>query len=600
LKTAPWGSRFFRNSNFSAATIGSVSLLNADYDNFGQSFGVFARDIGSGKEIKWVKHTDKADKANSWKWSPEDGKLYTKTDLTLAVLGADVDLGGPADIAVSQNGTALTDGQTDAVEFGTLGQYSAAAVLTFTVANSGAETLMLGDVSLLNNTGFEIFQQPAETTLPAGESTTFQLRLPTNILGDKYADVAIASSDGDENPFEFPVSGTVIPVAPEIEVTWEGYDIADSDPYPVDVGWAFEGEDALETTFVVNNVGAQSLTLDPIVLNSNVGFEIVQQPDATVAPGGSTSFILRVPTDSPGNKHAQVELGNSDADEDPYDFYVEASVIKKEPQVQVMRVNLNIINGQSSPIDFGEAAKGTEPVYVTFRLRNTGTDTLTFGNIVLNDNIGFEVTGQPQGPLEPFGETTFVVRMLTDTVGQKSAEVWFENNDAEDNPFNFNIVGEVTMAPELTYSVTNLGSGLYGYTFTVLGNDEELASFFADVTFTGSNGGQIQQVQGFVAALGDTEPRAIDKEADALAYDQLDPDYDMTLDSYFLEPFSSGNVLTIEQGANSYRIVAGTQPGEAHADAELAYIVCTGELSFSGTVSRLGENYPISGVATPL
>jgi len=83
--TAPrW---FFAGSNVSAATIGTVKLLNVDFDNGTDEFGVWARDAGTGKEIKSVKWADKIDKTKD-AWTPKAGTVYALPDLTIEIFTA--------------------------------------------------------------------------------------------------------------------------------------------------------------------------------------------------------------------------------------------------------------------------------------------------------------------------------------------------------------------------------------------------------------------------------------------------------------------------------------------------------------------------------
>jgi len=133
-------------------------------------------------------------------------------------------------------------------------------------------------------------------------------------------------------------------------------------------------------------------------------------------------------------------------------------------------------------------------------------------------------------------------------------------------------------------------------TFIVQGNDGEQASFFADMTFEGVNGGQIQQIQGQIDGQ-DPEPVDIHDDFNAVVYDLLDPDYDMDRDSYFLTPFGTGDVMEIAQAENYYHIEAGTGGGGDYDNADLAYIVTTGDVSFYGLISRLAESYEAVGVA---
>jgi len=60
-------SRFFVDSNFSAASLGTVNLLNVDYSNDDESFGLFALDQGIGKAIKSISARDTVT-GERWKW----------------------------------------------------------------------------------------------------------------------------------------------------------------------------------------------------------------------------------------------------------------------------------------------------------------------------------------------------------------------------------------------------------------------------------------------------------------------------------------------------------------------------------------------------
>ena len=82
------GNRYwFENSNFSAASIGRVSLLNLQADNGGQEFGLFAlaKDLG-GREITFVRYRDTV-LGGRWNiWRPADGELNILPDFTAQVL----------------------------------------------------------------------------------------------------------------------------------------------------------------------------------------------------------------------------------------------------------------------------------------------------------------------------------------------------------------------------------------------------------------------------------------------------------------------------------------------------------------------------------
>ena len=149
--------------------------------------------------------------------------------------------------------------------------------------------------------------------------------------------------------------------------------------------------------------------------------------------------------------------------------------------------------------------------------------------------------------------------------------------------------------PTVEHTVKYLGGGKYGVSFTIHGNDDPvLASFFANMTFEGTAGGQIQQVQ----ALGSFD---VDNETDADSWDGLgDPPYDKDADSWFGDPFAMSppaSIVALTEAANYYHIEAGTGGGSAYENADLAYIVTTGDVAYYGVISRLAENYDVSAIA---
>ena len=105
----------------------------------------------------------------------------------------------------------LLDGQLAAVPFGTSIVGSAGARRVFTVRNDGGLELSALTVSLPS--GFALVEALVPALGPAG-SDTFTVRLEARQAGEWYGGVSIGSNDSDENPFTFPVAGTVPPAAP--------------------------------------------------------------------------------------------------------------------------------------------------------------------------------------------------------------------------------------------------------------------------------------------------------------------------------------------------------------------------------------------------
>jgi uncharacterized delta-60 repeat protein len=112
----------------------------------------------------------------------------------------------PAEIVVEQPaGTGLTD-NASTVAFGTSPVGTAAAVKTFTVRNFGSFTLT--DLAPTSNSAeFAVNTAGFPVSLSGGASATFTVTFTPALVGARTATLSIASSDGDENPFEVALTG---------------------------------------------------------------------------------------------------------------------------------------------------------------------------------------------------------------------------------------------------------------------------------------------------------------------------------------------------------------------------------------------------------
>ena len=126
-------------------------------------------------------------------------------------------------------------------------------------------------------------------------------------------------------------------------------------------------------------------------------------------------------------------------------------------------------------------------------------------------------------------------------------------------------------------------NGKYGITF-ILRTDDGIgpSAIFAEMIYEGVNGGQLEQV----SAFGTT---SVDDEVNAAMYDGIPAaNYDKDQDSWFMDEFAGteASVLVLNESPNFYEIDSGTPPGETHEDLAHAYIVCTGDVAYTGRVAR--------------
>ncbi|MCL1474669.1 choice-of-anchor D domain-containing protein [Argonema antarcticum] len=356
-----------------------------------------------------------------------------------------------AEIEVLNGGTDIVDGTTTALNFGTT-TTGTPITKTFTVKNTGTDQLNLIGWKL--PTGFSFVGAVPGIIIPGGVSQ-FDVRLDAIAAGTSQGDLEIGNNDADENPFNFTIAGTVSGVGksnPEIEVKDGGTNIVDGTTTPINFGTANVGAN-LTKTFTINNTSAT----DVLNLNSWTlpkGFSLVDTIPGTVAAGGTANFTVKVDTTAAGNPNGTILIGNNDADENPFDFAIAATVNGTLPtsdaEIQVLDPqNNNIADGSVTAINFGTTNLGVG-ITKNFTVKNTGTGVLNLSGWKLPN--GFSLLGNIPGSIDPGGLSTFQVRLDAASGGNYNGSLEIGNNDGDggdgvENPFDFAIAGTVLPLP---------------------------------------------------------------------------------------------------------------------------------------------------------
>lgn len=275
------------------------------------------------------------------------------------------------------------------------------------------------------------------------------------------------------------LSNVVSTNAPEIAVLDGSTNIVDGSG-SVNLGSGNVGS-TISKTFTVQNTGNAALTLGTVSVPT--GFTLTQAPAASVAAGGSTSFIVSLNTATAGTFSGAISFTNNDADENPFDFSVSGTVNTTTPtaapEITVLDGSTVLVDG-SSTVTFPSVAVGGTSTK-TLTIRNDGTANLTLSQLVLPTKYSI-VSGPGQTTLAPGASTTITLGLNTSLAGTFSGAMALVNNDADEGPFNFNVTGTVTVqtpttAPEISIldgttelvdgsSTLNFGSVAVGGTAT--------------------------------------------------------------------------------------------------------------------------------------
>jgi hypothetical protein len=385
------------------------------------------------------------------------------------------------EILVLGNGLNILDGDatpaaTDHTHFGAVDIVGGTLARTFTIQNAGSGTLSLSGSPRVAIGGagaadYTVSVLPADTVSPGG-STSFQVTFDPSVAGGRAATLTIPNDDANENPFNLSILGTGA-LIPEMDVLGDGVSIADGDTTPADFtdfGSADIGGQTVTRTFTIRNTGSGALALSgtprvALGAPNATDFAVVALPAASVAAGGSTTFQLRFDPKAVGPRVATVSIANNDPDERPYNFAVQG-MGTSVPEINVLGNALSIADGDTTPeagdlTDFGSADIAGGSVTRTFTVKNTGSGALALTGTPLVALSGpnaadFYVKTLPLASLAAAGSTTFQVTFDPSAAGARGATVTIANGDADENPYDFSILGTGTIAPEINL----LGNGL--------------------------------------------------------------------------------------------------------------------------------------------
>ena len=397
---------------------------------------------------------------------PDDGEF------TFAIQGYGDEPPAEQEISVSGNATTILDGDStpstdNGTDFGSAVIGGASAQATFTIENTGDETLVFSETDPVEITGtnagdFSVISQPA-SSINGRQSDTFTVEFSPQDTGPREATVRILSNDTDESEFTFAIRGFGNEPQ-EISVLGNSISITDGDTTPsisdgTDFGNAEIGGDPVQATFTIENTGDELLNLTgtgPVNILGEYAsdFSVVSQPSSTAINGGqSVSFTIEFSPQGTGSRGAMVRILNDDSDEGQFSFAI--SGVGNEPsaeqEISVSGNGLSILDGDNSPstldgTDFGEAEVGGDAVLATFTIENTGGHTLLLTGTprveITGTNAGdFSVTSMPDASIDGGQSTTFTVSFLPTGLGYRGAQIHIPNNDADEGGFYFDIKG---------------------------------------------------------------------------------------------------------------------------------------------------------------
>jgi len=243
------------------------------------------------------------------------------------------------EIAVLQGAVPITDGTATAVEFGSTTVGSPVS-LVFTIDNTaGGAALGVASLTLAGNplpTAGYSNPDGFPSSVASGSTATFTIQLDATATGVFGGTLQFTTTDCDENPFSFPITGTVTGV-PEIAVYLGGTLVPDGSVVPVDFGTTSGGHPVVLTFTIDNTAGTAELSLANLTLDGSPfptgGFSNPGGFPGTVPAGGTATFDLQLDATAVGAFGGAVQFDTNDSDEDPYSFVIAGEVAEPIPAI---------------------------------------------------------------------------------------------------------------------------------------------------------------------------------------------------------------------------------------------------------------------------
>lgn len=290
-------------------------------------------------------------------------------------------MASPPEIQILDGATDLVSG-SGVIDFGTT-LFGASVDKTFTINNTGTSALSLSSPAF---TGPFSLVGAFPTSIDAGGTATFTVRMTAATLGARAGTASIVNNDLDESPFSLSFSGNV--VAPEIAVSDGSNNIPDGGS-TVGFGSATVGV-PVEKTFTITNSGSSVLTLSGLTLPA--GFSLVGSLPSSIATGGSSTLTVRLDAASVGVFSGALSFVTNDADENPFNFTLTGTVAATTLLPTVVTTSFAgtgtvAVNATSLTVRFSETVTGAA-VAGNYALQRAGTD----GNLGTDDDLTVPIT----------------------------------------------------------------------------------------------------------------------------------------------------------------------------------------------------------------
>ena len=243
---------------------------------------------------------------------------------------------------------------------------------------------------------------------------------------------------------------------------------------------------SVTTDFVIHNEADQEnlLVQNYQIIGADAAQFAINGATGNLGAGGTRNFQVTYTPTNGGVHNATVRVQSNDRDdEDIYTFDITGFGNEAEIAVRGNALNgptaVNIVDGDITPqvpddTDFGTTTIGT-PVDGNFWVINFGAQQLNVSNVQITGPgaAQFQITQAPATTVNSFTGSLMIVQYNPTVAGTHEATIEITNNDIDENPFDFSIIGRAGGAePDIAVSGNGLNIGNNDFTPQVADNTD--------------------------------------------------------------------------------------------------------------------------------
>jgi hypothetical protein len=311
---------------------------------------------------------------------------------------------------------------------------------TFRVSNVSADEVIIA-APITTPAGFSLAEPFGTTTLASGGSVDITIRADAERIGIPNGVVTIMTNAPTDADFSFSVSATVAAAPPRVVVSTGDAGLANGDN--VSFGATTIGA-PVTRTFTIRNTGGSNLTLGAATVPT--GYTLETPFNSTVAPGATTTLVVRLAATSVGVYEGALSFTTNDPAADTFRIAVNGTVTNRPPQLLIAIDERDVAGGAT--IDVG-TTPGGERLRATVTIRNTGGSPLALNAIVLPPGFSRDPSVTPAETVPPGGSTSFILVLDAVEEGASAGQVTIRTNDPLVRDFRFRVSGVVGL--RITY-----------------------------------------------------------------------------------------------------------------------------------------------------